>query len=110
MDKKFKYNILLGRPWIHLMQAIPSTLHKCMKFLLEGMMIIIKAKDDTKIIIRRIYTTFFPFNEVEDTKSQKKKKEEPKINEMEIRIYYFKEKEILANMKDIGRPQKPHKE
>ena len=27
------YNILLGHPWIHDMQAIPSTYHQCIKFL-----------------------------------------------------------------------------
>nr|XP_009759555.1 PREDICTED: uncharacterized protein LOC104212072 [Nicotiana sylvestris] len=28
-----KYNALLGRPWIHNMNAVPSTLHQMMKFL-----------------------------------------------------------------------------
>ncbi|XP_070029935.1 uncharacterized protein [Nicotiana sylvestris] len=30
-----RYNALLGRPWIHNMRAVPSTLHQMMKFLTE---------------------------------------------------------------------------
>lgn len=30
------YNILLGRPWIHEMQAVPSTYHQCVKFPYNG--------------------------------------------------------------------------
>lgn len=32
LDKDLTYNILLGRPWIHEMQAVPSTYHQCLKF------------------------------------------------------------------------------
>nr|XP_009774195.1 PREDICTED: uncharacterized protein LOC104224273 [Nicotiana sylvestris] len=38
-EKKFhviegdmRYNVLLGRPWIHNMRAVPSTLHQVLKF------------------------------------------------------------------------------
>ncbi|GMN20463.1 hypothetical protein TIFTF001_050035 [Ficus carica] len=26
------YNIILGRPWIHAMKAVPSTYHQCIRF------------------------------------------------------------------------------
>ena len=26
------YNIILGRPWIHRMRAVPSTFHQCIRF------------------------------------------------------------------------------
>ncbi|XP_074298559.1 uncharacterized protein LOC141629459 [Silene latifolia] len=26
------YNVILGRPWLHQMKAIPSTYHQCLKF------------------------------------------------------------------------------
>lgn len=32
MQGPLSYNILLGRPWIHAMKGVPSTLHRIMKF------------------------------------------------------------------------------
>ncbi|GLJ50598.1 hypothetical protein SUGI_1077960 [Cryptomeria japonica] len=32
LDLDLTYNILLGRPWIHEMRAVPSTYHQCIKF------------------------------------------------------------------------------
>lgn len=32
LDLNLSYNILLWRPWIHEMQAVPSTYHQCVKF------------------------------------------------------------------------------
>ena len=32
MDCPTTYNALLGRPWIHQMKAVPSTLHQSIKF------------------------------------------------------------------------------
>ena len=31
MDSLSCYNIILGRPWIHDMKAVPSTYHQCIK-------------------------------------------------------------------------------
>jgi len=36
IDLELPYNILLERPWIHALQAIPSTFHQCLKFTHEG--------------------------------------------------------------------------
>ena len=37
IEGDMKYNALLGRPWIHSMRAVPSTLHQMLKFpTLEG--------------------------------------------------------------------------
>ena len=36
-----RYNALFGRPWIHNMRAVPSTLHQVLKFpTLEGIKIV----------------------------------------------------------------------
>lgn len=35
------YNLLLGRPWIHAMQVVPSTYHQCIKFPHNGVEITI---------------------------------------------------------------------
>lgn len=31
------YNLLLGRPWIHQYNIVPSTLHQCFKYCKDGM-------------------------------------------------------------------------
>ena len=36
MDISPSYNCLLGRPWIHIARAVPSTLHQKIKFVTEG--------------------------------------------------------------------------
>lgn len=36
LDRDLSYNILLGCPWIHDMQAVPSTYHQCLKFPYDG--------------------------------------------------------------------------
>ncbi|KAF8112080.1 hypothetical protein N665_0067s0001 [Sinapis alba] len=32
IDTKSQYNTILGNPWLHMMKAIPSTYHQCIKF------------------------------------------------------------------------------
>ncbi|XP_074314109.1 uncharacterized protein LOC141649314 [Silene latifolia] len=32
IDEPSTYNVILGRPWLHLMEAVPSTNHQCVKF------------------------------------------------------------------------------
>lgn len=32
MDVSFNYNLLLGRPWVHMIGEVRSTLHQCVKF------------------------------------------------------------------------------
>ncbi|XP_074299435.1 uncharacterized protein LOC141630530 [Silene latifolia] len=32
IDEPSTYNVILGRPWLHLMKAVPSTYHQCVKF------------------------------------------------------------------------------
>ena len=45
IDAKTSYNILLGRPWIHENDVVPSTLHQCFKFYHGGVKTVI---GDTK--------------------------------------------------------------
>ncbi|XP_070036521.1 uncharacterized protein [Nicotiana tomentosiformis] len=44
MDISSLYNLLLGRPWIHMAWAVPSTLHQCMKFECDCQEIIIHGE------------------------------------------------------------------
>ena len=46
MDISSSYNCLLGRPWIHIAGAVPSTLHQKIKFVTEGQLVCIATKED----------------------------------------------------------------
>ena len=46
MDINPSYNCLLGRPWIHMAGAVPSTLHQKVKFMVEKQLISVAAKED----------------------------------------------------------------
>ena len=43
-DSEFIVNCLLGRPWIHMAGAMPSTLHQKVKFIVEESLITVVAK------------------------------------------------------------------
>ncbi|KAM1094242.1 hypothetical protein ACFX2B_009148 [Malus domestica] len=45
IDARTSCSLLLGRPWIHENGVVPSTLHQCLKFYLEGAKVI---QGDTK--------------------------------------------------------------
>ncbi|XP_070049342.1 uncharacterized protein [Nicotiana tomentosiformis] len=36
IEEDMRYNALFGRPWIHNMRVVPSTLHQVLKFLMSG--------------------------------------------------------------------------
>lgn len=36
VEGEMQYNLLLGHPWIEDMEAVPSTLHRCLKYLHKG--------------------------------------------------------------------------
>ncbi|KAA3470195.1 aldehyde dehydrogenase family 2 member C4-like [Gossypium australe] len=40
------YNCLLGRPWIHSVGAVPSSLHQKLKLVIEGWLVTINAEED----------------------------------------------------------------
>ena len=40
------YSCLLGRPWIHSVGVVPSTLHQKLKFVVEGQLIIVSREED----------------------------------------------------------------
>ena len=46
MDISPSYNCLLGRPWIHIAGAVPSTLHQKIKFVIEGQLVCISVEED----------------------------------------------------------------
>ena len=46
MDISPSYNCLLGRPWIHIAGAVPSTLHQKIKFVTEGQLVRVSAEED----------------------------------------------------------------
>ena len=46
MDINSAYSFLLGRPWIHSVGVVPSTLHQKLKFVVEGQLIIVLGEED----------------------------------------------------------------
>ena len=46
MDISHSYNYLLGRPWIHIAGAVPSTLHQKIKFVTERQLVSIVVEED----------------------------------------------------------------
>jgi len=57
------YNILFGRPWIHTARAVASSLHQCLKYIMNGILITIKAEERVSMIKKN---TVVPFIEVEN--------------------------------------------
>ena len=46
MDINPAYSCLLGRPWIHSIGVVPSTVHQKLKFVVEGHLIIVSGEED----------------------------------------------------------------
>ena len=46
MDINPAYHYLLGRPWIHSVGVVPSTLHQKLKFVVEGPLVIVSGEED----------------------------------------------------------------
>ncbi|XP_071926092.1 uncharacterized protein [Coffea arabica] len=51
MDFSSVYNILLGRPWIHASNSVPSSLHQMLRFITNDQLITVFAEDDCTMII-----------------------------------------------------------
>ena len=50
LDISTAYSMLLGRPWIHLAVAMPSTLHQNVKYAIDGLLVVVHGE--------REFTTF----------------------------------------------------
>ena len=60
MDINPTYNCLLGRPWIHSIGVVPSTLHQKLKFVVGGQLIIVSGEKDILVS----YSSTIPYIEV----------------------------------------------
>ncbi len=45
MDIEPVYTMLLGRPWIHLAYAVPSTLYQRIKYVMDGKIITVRGEE-----------------------------------------------------------------
>jgi hypothetical protein len=50
MDIHHSYSMLLGRPWIHAVGAVTSPLHRCLKYIMNEMLVTVKAKETVSMI------------------------------------------------------------
>ncbi|XP_073261622.1 uncharacterized protein [Populus alba] len=64
MDIYPSYSMLLGRPWIHSAGAVTSSLHQCLKYIANGVLVTVKA-EETISMVRNVAV---PFIEAEDCK------------------------------------------
>ena len=64
MDIHPSYSMLLGRPWIHAAGAVTSSLHQCLKYIINGTLVKVKA-EETLSMIRNVSV---PYIEAEDCK------------------------------------------
>ena len=55
---------MLGRPWIHSAGVVTSSLHQCLKYIGNGVLVIVKV-DETISMVRNVVV---PFIEAEDCK------------------------------------------
>lgn len=49
LDMETSYNFLLGRPWIHMARAVPSTLHQMVKFEYDRQEVVVHGEDDSYV-------------------------------------------------------------
>ena len=49
LDIPRSFNLLLGRPWIHSVGAIPSSLHQMVKFVSNGQVVTVLGEQDYAI-------------------------------------------------------------
>jgi hypothetical protein len=49
MDINLSYNCLLGRPWIHAVGAVTSTLHQKLKFIVDDKLVIVSGEEDALV-------------------------------------------------------------
>jgi hypothetical protein len=66
MDIHPSFSMLLGRPWIHVVGAVTSLLHQCLKYIMNGMLVTIKAEE----IVSMVKNMAIPFIEAEDCKDE----------------------------------------
>ena len=62
MDINPSYNCFLGKLWIHMAGAVPSTLHQKVKFVVEESLIIVVVEEDMIVTT----TTTTPYLEVKE--------------------------------------------
>jgi hypothetical protein len=62
MDIHPSYSMLLGRPWIHAAGAVASSLHQCLKYIMNGMLVTVKA-EETVSMIKNVAVPFIEAND-----------------------------------------------
>ena len=62
LDISLTYKLFLGCPWLHDMQAVPSTYHQCVKFLHNRTEVIIPGDNSISINTLIVAKMFIPHN------------------------------------------------
>lgn len=119
LDIPLSYNILLGRPWIHDMQAIPSMYHQCLKFPHNGVEVSIPVDISISCnTLKQSVDTLVPHNKAMSANGNPKdimRDLEEKLKITNVDMGGCKIEPILSLMafptspKHYGRPSEDHK-
>ncbi|GAA0143301.1 hypothetical protein LIER_04019 [Lithospermum erythrorhizon] len=111
IDSKTTYNMLLGRPWIHANNVVPSTLHQCFKYTKNGVEKTVLADDnpfveaeahfvDAKYYTLKVKGSENPIKE-EVTTSNNQKEDEVKMENGKTHVLRYtpkmQRKEMVTN-------------
>lgn len=119
LDIPLSYNILLDRPWIHDMQAVPSTYHQCLKFPYNGVEVSISANISVACnVLKQTMDTLVPHNRAMSINGNPKdimRDLENKLKITDVDMGGYKIEPILSltdlptSPKHYGRPSEDHK-
>ncbi|XP_027151178.1 uncharacterized protein LOC113751382 [Coffea eugenioides] len=81
IEAKTSYNMLLGRPWIHENEIIPSTLHQCFKYCRDGIVKKVVADDKpfTKVETHFTDVKFYLQKEAKRKESAREESQDSKV-------------------------------
>jgi len=111
-DSKLSYNMLLGRPWIHDMEAVPSTLHGRLKFEFQGEVHIILADpkpyalcNAAKFEEMALVPPLFEIEPLDDPTLVANTYKHVQIIETCMDTYKIDDIDLFASIKYLGQPQ-----
>ncbi|GAA0144320.1 hypothetical protein LIER_04802 [Lithospermum erythrorhizon] len=102
IDARVTYNVLLRRPWIHSTNAVPSTLHQCLKYCKSGTERTIKADENPFTVKESHFTKAKYYQKKKIIEPQKLEASE--IPRVELLILPRKDDELTKALEGLTLP------
>ncbi|GAA0145342.1 hypothetical protein LIER_05560 [Lithospermum erythrorhizon] len=99
---KVTYNVLLGRPWIHTTNVVPSTLHHNLKYYKEGSERTIKA-DENCFTVEESHFAYAKYYQKKKA-NERQPHERPEMPEMVTLILHSEDNEIAKELHGLTMP------